>query len=220
MGKYLGFILAIFAIAFFFSPQKVRAADGDIVINELYPYTKTGEVEWIELFNKTDLDIPLTDYTIEDGTGSPKSLSSCIITADSYLVLLKGSGVCKFGFALNNDGDTVKLKKLDLEIDKAVYGNLPDNAPVPAQGESIARTPNGHDSDNDAVDFVVQSIPTPGAENPTFVPPPPILPLAPTGVFPEDYDIIPFTDTIVFKWETADINPPNFEFILSDTLDF
>jgi len=128
-----------------------------IVINEIYPNPAAGGLEQIELYNDSDNDIDLTDWTIEDGNYSPRSLTGKIILAKSFLVLTKGSGA-DFTFGLNNDGDILILKKGIEIIDQVswgiwVDGNLVDNAVNPAQGKSIGRYPDGLDTNFDLLDF-------------------------------------------------------------------
>lgn len=153
------FSVFFFAICIlpFFLPKHVAAAGEHLVINEIYPNPKTGESEWIELFNPTASDISLDNYSIEDGTHVPKVLSGYNMPASQYLILEKGTD---FSFGLNNDGDLLELKENSVLVDSVCYGNFDDgdklnNAPVPDKGKSISRVPNGFDSDNDLSDFKV-----------------------------------------------------------------
>lgn len=137
------------------------------VINEIYPHPATGQVEWIELLNTRPEAKSLAGCTIEDNTASPKNLSAYTIPANGYLVLRKGTD---FSFALNDGGDILKLKCNSDVIDQAAYGNyndgnLLDNAPAPLQGQSIARSPDGVDTNLDINDFQIFIIPTPGGPN-------------------------------------------------------
>lgn len=209
MGK-LKFLIFVFASCclFLLWPQKAEAADADIVINEVMANPNTGGVEWIELFNNTLTDISLAGYTIEDGTVKPKDLELCNISANSYLVLEKGSGDCKFSFILNNDSDTIILKNLGSEIDKVIYGGSIENAPIPILGKSIARVPNGYDSNNDAIDFVIQNSPTPGAENP--LPPANTAPITFNLISPENGSESISGQDINFSWE-ASVDPEEDE---------
>lgn len=180
MSKYLtyfGLVFIFLSIIFSFGLQKAKAADYPLVINEIYPNVNSGEVEWIELFNPSSDFLSLVDYAISDGTTAVKDLSSYSITAKGYLVLRKGTD---FSFGLNDPGDIVKLKKINVLIDQVAYGNwddgnISDNAPVPLKGQSIARIPNGYDSDNDRLDFNIQTQFTPGLENPSPVVNTPVL---------------------------------------------
>lgn len=219
--KYLSFF-CFFILVLFLGFQKVSAESETIVINEVMSNPVAGQVEWIELYNKTDFDIDLSDYTIEDGsTALPKSLDACTILAKEYLVLLKGSGVCKFGFSLNNEGDIIKLKKVDLEIDSVIYGSLAGNAPIAGQGESIARIPNSQDSDSDATDFKIQTVPTPGEKNPDALPNNP--PTAPKLISPEEGTELIIGENIVFSWEAstdADGDEVSYDLFLGCSVDF
>lgn len=140
-----------------------------VLINEIYSNPLDGEIEWIELINKTASDLSLSGFTVEDNNASPRSLSTLSIPANGYLVLNKG---VDFSFAMNNPGDILILKKEGTTIDGLTYGtyndgNLADNAPAPALGESLARIPNGKDTNVDILDFQVKehSAVTPGGPN-------------------------------------------------------
>ncbi len=145
----------------------------DLVINEIYPYPKEDEVEWIELYNKTGKAIKLDGFTLEDNTGPEFGsgrltyLKGLSIAPKGFLLLLKGDD---FNFSLNNKGDVLILKYKQKLIDKVAYGNFDDgqvlnNAPVPAKGEALARFYDGRDTDYDLKDFVLTSTPTPGKPN-------------------------------------------------------
>jgi hypothetical protein len=138
-----------------------------VVINELVADPADEEVEWIELYNKTNLTIDLTDWTIEDNTEKPVDLEELIIEPLSSLVLNKDE---HFSFALNNGGDVVRLKFQNSLIDQIVYGSyndgdLSDNAPQAVDPNSIARIRDGCDTNNDLNDFNITTTPTPGKTN-------------------------------------------------------
>lgn len=147
---------------------------GDVVINEIMPIPNKLEKEWIELYNKSDYDLDLTGWTIEDNTGDTfgngrgiQKLDFVSIPSHTYYVLIQGG---HFKFQLNNSGDIIILKQKGEIIDKVAYGdfedgNINDNAPCPKTGESIGRFPNSQDSDNDLTDFIIFNLPTPGKEN-------------------------------------------------------
>lgn len=214
MRKYSLFFLILFLIFNFFCSQKVyaQALDGHVLINEILPNPETGKSEWIELYN--DVDIPLTGYTIEDGTASPKDLSPCSIV-NNYLLIEKGSGDCKFGFTLNNDGDTIKLKKSAVTIDEVTYGEDAGNAPIPDQGESITRIPNGQDTDNDKTDFVVVKTPSPNAKNekPSL---PPLV--AVTELLPTDNKVLSNLK-VDFSWKNSNESTVEYRVYLSKNED-
>ena len=153
---------------------------GDIVINEFVADPIDESNEWIELYNTTDSNINLTNWTIEDGTGNPKSLAGLTAPANGFLVLEKGTD---FTFSLNNPGDIIILKKSDgtIEtiIDQVYYGtftndedpNAGDNAPAADDPNSVARKTDGGDTNNDLADFVVTTKLTPGNPNEIIAPP-------------------------------------------------
>ena len=161
-------LFLIFAVLFFCA-GKVFAAENDyLIINEFCSNPEVGQSEWIELYNPTNEEIDLSEYTIEDNLAPPKNLGSVLVPGNSYKVLNRGS-VGGFTFNLNNTGDILVLKKLTVIVDQVAYGNyndgfLDDNASVPEKGKSISRIPSGYDSDNDKSDFR-QVTSTNGAEN-------------------------------------------------------
>lgn len=214
MRKISHFVLLVFFILCFLCPQKLyaQALDEHVLINEFVPNPNSGETEWIELYSGTD--IPLTDYTIEDGTAAPKSLSPCSIV-NNYLLLQKGTGDCKFGFVLNNDGDKIKLKKSAVVIDEVTYGEDIDNAPIPAQGESIARIPNGQDTNIDKDDFAVLKTPSPNAKNEKSDLPPLV---AVTDLSPTDGKILNNLK-VDFSWKNPNESTVNYKVFLSKNED-
>lgn len=136
---------------------------GDIVINEFVADPVSSSEEWIELYNKTSGNVDLSDWYIEEGSGSKTKISGIIISGQ-FLIINTING------NLNNSGDTVYLKKADgTEIDKVVYGDgdndLTDNAPEVADPNSTARKTDGLDLNIDNQDFVVTTTPTKGASN-------------------------------------------------------
>ena len=102
-------------------PQNINP--NDVVINELFidPIPSIGlpEYEYIELFNRTDKDINLTNWTITIGS-TEKVFPISVIKADSFVVLLKQdvidsfpSTISKIGFSsisLTNSAADVILK--------------------------------------------------------------------------------------------------------------
>jgi PKD repeat protein len=136
-----------------------------VLVNE---FVSDNTTEWIELYNKKSYAISLTGWTIEDNNAAPNSLDGKTIQADEHLVLIGGG--TDFSFGLNNPGDIIILKNDSKEVDKVAYGdyddgNTADNADAPGAGKSAGRHPNGMDTGNDSVDFIVFDIPTPGAPN-------------------------------------------------------
>lgn len=145
---------------------------GDIVINEFVSDPAEGN-EWIEIYNKSDFDIDLSGWTLEDGVGTIVTLSGTITAsgADKFKVFEISSS------KLNNDGDIIKLKKSDgTIIDQVTYGNWDDgnisnNAPKASDPNSTARKIDGGDTDNDLSDFSVTTTVTKGTTNIITTPP-------------------------------------------------
>lgn len=210
MGRYF-FILVILSFGLFFCSQKVYAVDTNIVINEI---SSVGN-EWIEFYNKNDIDTTMTGFTIEDNTAKPEKLDSYIVPANSYKTI---DGKTDFSFVLNDDGDiiTLKFKNDDgsiVTVDRVTFGNWDDgnkfdNALKPILGESIARIPNGQDTNNDKADFVVLKTPSPNAKNEL----PPLV--AVTDLLPTD-DRILNNFKVDFSWKDSNSGDIKFKFFLS-----
>ncbi|MFH0814618.1 MAG: lamin tail domain-containing protein, partial [Candidatus Falkowbacteria bacterium] len=90
----------------------------------------------VEIYNNSASVIDLTGWTIEEGSGLKTKLSGGL-GFGAYMVFDRAS--------LNNSGDIILLKSPDGQvIDQVVYGdwqdgNIADNAPVAAKGQSVAR---------------------------------------------------------------------------------
>lgn len=137
---------------------------GDIVINEIMSAPKSGEREWVELYKNLNSEIDLTDWTIEEGSGSVTQLSGKLGKTYKFFIAenLKGK--------LNNEGDVIILKWNGKVIDKVSYGDwndgeLRDNASAAESPNSLARIIDGKDTDNDLADFIITSIVTKSSVN-------------------------------------------------------
>lgn len=154
------FYSLIFLASFFIFAKNASASTDHLVINEICPFSTCEDGEWIELYNPTAQSIDLSSYTIEDNNHNPKKLSGIINNDSHFVIIFTG---------LNDDGDTQILMNDNQVIDKVSYGkyddgNISDNAQVPFRGKSIARYPNGMDTNNDSIDFAVMA-PTKNSEN-------------------------------------------------------
>ncbi len=146
-----------------FIARAAKASETHLVINEVYSAPTSGEKEWLELYNPTNNDIDLGDYALFDGSLTIKNLNGTIEAGD-YYVYEASSGW------LNNSGETIALVYLPTSkiIDQITYGNWngdQENKPkAPTVDKTIARLPNGIDTDDDLSDFSLM-LPTKNAEN-------------------------------------------------------
>lgn len=136
----------------------------DLVINEIFSSPPTGQTEWLEFYKNLDSEIDLSNWTVEEGSGSVTSLSGKISKSDKFYVVenLRGK--------LNNEGDIIILKWNGKIIDKVSYGDwndgeLKDNAEAPESPNSLVRIADGRDTDNDLADFAVTQTVTKGSAN-------------------------------------------------------
>ncbi|MBP6942794.1 MAG: lamin tail domain-containing protein [Candidatus Buchananbacteria bacterium] len=148
------------------------ATSATLVINELVSDPISGEDEWVELYNYGSTAIDLITWVLVEGGGSVTHLNDSIGPGEfKHIEGISGS--------LNNDGDTLSLKTGSTTIDSVSFGswndgNLADNASVTTDPQSLARSHDGVDTNNDAVDFKVTTTPTPAAAN-TITTPPPLI---------------------------------------------
>ena len=101
----------------------------NIYLSEIYPNPKTGENEWVEIYNDNSFIIELNNWYIddvEDSGASPKKFS-LTIEPKSYAVIEFSSAI------FNNDGDSVRLLDFEKkEKDSFEYKNS-------QKGKSFAR---------------------------------------------------------------------------------
>lgn len=159
---------------------------GDVVINEIWPFGNSDD-EWVELFNKASFPIDISGWKItdKDNVGSPDTLPIIPVIPSGGFVVLVGGGTSTvtvpesaikvqltgtIGGALNGNNDGFRLMQPDNSvIDRVSWGNdttfMSPSASAPANTESLARNPNGVDT-NTAADWIVDSTPTIGVANP------------------------------------------------------
>lgn len=111
----------------------------DIVINEIMYMPSGGEPEWIEIFNKTEHEVNLKNWSISDILTTPTSITiknDFIIPSKQYAVISKDNSILTYhrfissnilvlNFAtLNNDKDGVVLKdNRGVVVDSVFYSN-------------------------------------------------------------------------------------------------
>lgn len=91
----------------------------DVIINEVSIYPK----EAIELYNTTDSDIKLDDYTIGDKSDVKYKLNGKTISKHGYLVLTKGT----LGFSINNTNEIIYLTHSGQVVDTFNINKLVGN---------------------------------------------------------------------------------------------
>ena len=174
------------------SRSKLHRAEG-VVINELLPDPEEADAgkEWVELYNGSSGEVDLSGWIFAAGTSSFSRTvalpGDTLLPSGAYLVVgasaLEGVQVVledlpTMGNAGSN-ADAVQLRDcVDAAVDTVVYGT--DNtdgwvddggsgatsfAPRPVAGASLARDPDGVDTDASGDDFVVLDVPTPGVAN-------------------------------------------------------
>jgi hypothetical protein len=158
-------------------------AETQIVINELYydhPGIDTGH-EFVEIINMADAPINLAGVTVDfhNGTGevwetlwsgaAGTILPGGLFTIGGKYVLPTPQVVVDLG--LQNGPDAVRIAIGGTPVDVVGYGGLDDpeyiegqGAPKVDSGRSLARLPDGRDTDNNADDFT-EAAPSAGMYN-------------------------------------------------------
>ncbi len=180
MRPYLCAILIILLFTFL--------AAGDITINEIYYRTKTNgnETQWIELYNSStsELDISGWKLTLSKSTDDAFIIpAGTVLNGKDFLVFAASGDVMSSLWGLNKDvieyddaldieqaGDDIHLfNSLNEEIDAVWFGDggemgSANAAPTISFGMSLARHPDGSDTDNPSRDFT-ERFPTPEHTN-------------------------------------------------------
>ncbi|MBC8045360.1 MAG: lamin tail domain-containing protein, partial [Fimbriimonadaceae bacterium] len=96
----------------------------DVLIDEIFadetPVIGLPEAEYIELYNRTDLNIDLADWKIKDATDSSDAFSTFILEPNAYVIITDDANISLFTSyaeviginnfpSLNNDGDLLSL---------------------------------------------------------------------------------------------------------------
>ena len=160
-----------------------------VVISEVQTGTTTSaSQEFIELYNPTAADVPLSGWTLEyksataaDTTANwtrRASLSGTIVANGFYLVAPKSylsAADTDWSATLASTGGTVRLKdNAGTVVDTLGYGAATVGAEgmpavAPAAGQSLERLPgrldelagNGVDTDDNSADFIIRTQPQP-----------------------------------------------------------
>ena len=165
---------------------------GHVVINELSAYDLSGDSfdEFVEIYNAGTCTASIGAWTLRSRYAANEP-ASVVWTAASSLSIRPGAYVVVGGTnytgpvtssftgsttggasAIAHDGAIGLFNASGASVDSVAYdvtgGSLIERAPFPSAnspGQSLARRPNGNDTDDNANDFSVLVVPTPGAAN-------------------------------------------------------
>lgn len=154
----------------------------ELVLNEVSS-DGNPNLEWVEIHNPTGSSVDVSGWTIEDALTDDVFPTVSPIPAGGYAVVIGNAstvsvpssaititlGNSTIGSGLNDTGDLIRLKTPATTIvDEMSYGNnttvFPTPPVAPDAGESVARNPNGVDT-NTAGDWVIDSSPSIGVAN-------------------------------------------------------
>lgn len=160
----------------------------DITINEVYYTVKnnSNKAQWIELYNESDNEIDIRGWKIST-TGNPGDgftiPAGTVIKSESYVVLASSKDVMASLWGLSKNvveydealffeqsGDNIHLYDSNNNlIDEIWYGTGGEKGSTNAAGTvsfgmSLARNPDGSDTDNPSSDLS-ERFPTPGNSN-------------------------------------------------------
>ena len=179
-------------------PPVCVAGDQSVVINEFVPNPVGADAdvlgEWIELTNTGSEAVDVSNWVIEyaaavDGWDEVATVPEpAIIEPGGYLVIgeaLSGADALVEKMSLGNGfgGDGLRLVDCKQTVqDTVLYGAVNDDgivddtgtaptlsAPLPADGQSIARRVDGVDTDDSNADFGVAGVPSQGVQNPELL---------------------------------------------------
>lgn len=100
----------------------------DLELNEILPNpTGSDDQEFVELYNPSEHDIPLTGWKIRDGSATKElddlTLESHLVPAHSYLAIYRHQGLV----SLNNSGETITLIDPDGNEQEVTYPEMDEN---------------------------------------------------------------------------------------------
>lgn len=164
----------------------VAPADGRLVINELAPDPAGADAghEFVEILNGSELTQGLAGVSLQFANGAEGPVWRTRWTADAGAVLAPGERFlvadrnwqgtvpadAEVWLGLQNGPDALRLVRGDSVLDLVGWGALTDtalceSAAVPlVPGRSLARRPDGRDTQDNLDDFV-DADPTPGSPN-------------------------------------------------------
>jgi hypothetical protein len=162
-----------------------------LVINEFQVAGANADDEWVEIYNPTNCAVDLATFKLTyrpaagkaDGTQDVKfTLAAApVIPANGYALLVKSIAAAGnlanatttyTSAAMAGAGGGIAIfDAANAVVDSVGYGTAANAfiegtvAPVAPANQSVARTPNGTDTNNNVADFKVAVAPTPKAAN-------------------------------------------------------
>ncbi|MFT5232655.1 MAG: hypothetical protein ACI9UK_000060 [Candidatus Krumholzibacteriia bacterium] len=174
-----------FSVLLFVMFMTHEPSDAGLVINEFLPDPAgtDGGREFVELLNSGSVPVNLALVKLEFSNGATEvdwlvrwaGIDAELPPGARFLLVDRNwqgaeNADAEIYLGLQNGPDAIRLVDGAVVLDMVGYGALTDELmfegqAVPVQsGRSLARRPDGHDTDNNASDFVA-SIPTPGLAN-------------------------------------------------------
>ena len=128
--------VAVFLVVCLTMPTRIAAqAPPDVIVNEIMYAPQPSQNEYIELYNRSDADVDLSELSYANGYRefAPVADSSVVLQAGGYAVLVRTPSQFEAAFpdvpylapdgfrALRNSGDTVVLRYDETAIDEVTY---------------------------------------------------------------------------------------------------
>jgi hypothetical protein len=159
MRVLVGFALSLFVVILFGANTYATPVTDHVVINEIMANPATGEVEWIELYNPTEVAVSMSGWrlVVMSGNFSGVFASDATIAPHGYVVRSASDTTSK----LNNISATITLKPSTsgAAIDTVTYGGI-------SQAKTYARECDASDT------WVAQALSTQESANCVAVGPP------------------------------------------------
>jgi hypothetical protein len=192
------------------SSAALVAAPGHLVVSEVMTGGTSASDEFIELYNPTAGALPLEGLEVVYVTATGATITrkaswaagSPGLPAGAHVLIANGAGIfaaladVPYANGLAATGGSVALRAIGgaIAIDAVGWGNAAKAwletrpAAAPAAGSSLERLPGGsagstQDTDDNLLDFMVQSVPDPQNSGSSVVPSPSATP-SPTGSVP------------------------------------
>jgi hypothetical protein len=177
-------------------PQTCGGAESGFVVNEIYPDPDGSDTgfEWVELLHAGSQPIDLAGWSLAMGTSSLAAKhtwkSGTLRPGDRILVgaaYVTDADIVVDSLSLGNASSSSDIVAIldckGFPADTLVYGEPNDDgfvddtgrvatrlAPVAGSASALQRAIDGRDTDDNAVDWVVTTEPSPGAPNPRVEP--------------------------------------------------